>query len=186
MKKTAILLLSATIFFSGLRAQTNKALRYTVKPDSSSAVYFKAFPDCVCNLYPAEKSTAGAQHLRLYGDRQGYVRFFVRPKSDKENLTRFTARCRGGKSLVSYDIQLRTATLPTKEMPFPFIPKKILPQGRLLPALREEEARKLSDREILRRGYPPRPNTAREKLSYTAWLNAFSAPHTHLRSAQAG
>ena len=131
-------------------------------------------PNAVCHLISDEEPK---RHLKLFADEDGDVRFFATPEKESDTPVHLAAQCKSGSQTATYGIHPRASSTPTAEMPAAGPPKK-QPRGRLLPALSEEEGSRLTDQELLKRGYPPRPDPKTEPQAFARWLNAFSKPVT--------
>ena len=85
--------------------------------------------------------------------------FHVRPSVEAEVIAKFVIECEADAKISHYPLELRGSRKDTPEMPFPDKerpPRKERQSVR--PALSREEGLRLSDKELLDRGYPPRPD----------------------------
>ena len=81
---------------------------------------------------------------------------------------------------VQYPLELRSSLKSTNEMPFPVndIPEPSQNDAYTRPAISEEEMLNLSDKEVLERGYPPRPNPDTAPQAFDMWKRIVSIPMT--------
>src|SRR4029077_3262390 len=79
-----------------------------------------------------------------------------------------------------HPIHLRTGSSPTEDMPAPDASMPTPRGAQVLAALTEETARQLSDSEVIRLGYPPRPDATQAPALYSAWLDVVCRPMTLL------
>jgi hypothetical protein len=93
--------------------------------------------------------------------------------------------CTAGNEVTRYPLHLRASSSATADMP---APQTVMPTpkgSQVLPALREEQARQLSDNDLARLGYPARPDAvASSPDRYAKWLDMVSQPITILPSHQ--
>jgi hypothetical protein len=172
---------------------------FTIPSKVQTPIVLQTQPDAVCDLH-AEGVSDAAQSLRLYADGEGYVRVHVSSKYESQTDERVQLDCTSGGKVTTYPLHLRAGAAPTEDMPAPqtSVPE---PKGaRVVPALKDEDARQLSDQDLLSRGYPRRPDAVTSPEHYKTWLDMVSRPLTlvpphsvsrsdvshRLRNAQAG
>jgi hypothetical protein len=122
----------------------------------------------------------------MNADSNGVVRFVVRARNrgrQSEALTHLLVRCQAEGATSDYPIDLRFHSAPTSDAPAP-IPEPPRPGGVTLPALTAKESVRLSNEELRRRGYPPRPDRNGPAQRLATWRNPFSTP-TRLAAPEA-
>jgi hypothetical protein len=165
-------------------ADTAPPVRYTVAPGVNSRIVMKTLPGAVCTLR-REGDTDPARGFRLSpADQDGVIRFHVRPAAESKVVGKFFVECKAGGKVKRYPLELRASPKPTAEMPAP--PRegrKRLPKGAFARrALSEGEMRSLSDVELLKGGYPMRPNPKEAPKAFAAWRRAVSSPATVVKA----
>jgi hypothetical protein len=118
--------------------------------------------------------------LKLYADQDGIIRFHVRPDSEAEASTRLVVKSELDNKSVQYPLELRASYKSTNEMPFPVneTPEPSHNDAYTRPAISEEETLNLSDKEVLERGCPPRPNPNTAPQAFDIWKKIVSIPMT--------
>ena len=162
--------------------ETVDPIKYTILPRQETLIMVKTIPDAVCYLY-RENDSASDHILKLYADQNGFVSFHIRPESESEFIAKVILHCNTEKKALRIPIDLRSSFESTKEMPFPNndeLKKQNQSQNNatLLPALTDSEAENLTDKELLERGYAPRPNPKESLEAFKAWMKIFSKPLT--------
>jgi hypothetical protein len=141
---------------------------------TTSAIVVKTLPTAACIVRPAEGGTPTAM-ARFFADQQGSARFFVQPGASEE-ITRLLVQCEAAGTTTSQTIALRASTTPTADFPPPPpVPPLI---GKTRPGLSRETAMRLSDQELVRRGYPLPPDAQLSPDGYERWLRAVTTPVT--------
>ena len=150
--------------------------RFTVAPNVSSLVVIKVLPKGTCVLH-AEGSTDPQQSLRLFADDDGFVRFYVKPQQESDQLSQFQIDCEAEGTSRQFPLQLRSSSSPTPDMPSPSS-QPLLPAAgaQIRPALSLDDANNLPTEELLRRGYPPRPDSNQAPQTFATWSKAVTKP----------
>src|SRR5437016_3927499 len=163
---TSLVVLITTFFVSvrvgsaqnGLSIQTAKPTRVTVAPGVSSPIAMKTLPEATCLLH-TEGAGDTERPLKLFADDEGLVRFDVNPEEESDQIVRFQIDCFADGKTTRFPLELRPRFSPTPDMPAPAADVATLrPGARIRPALTEDEALHLSADELVRRGYPRRPD----------------------------
>jgi hypothetical protein len=150
---------------------------FTIEPKVQTPIVLMTQPDAACDLH-ADGVSEVPHTMRLYANADGYVRVHVSPKEEFPDDVRFQLDCVSAGQTTTYPLHLRVASYPTADMPAPqaSIPA---PRGsRVLPALTDQAAQQLSDRDLIGLGYPPRPEATVSPDKYTKWLGLVSQPLT--------
>jgi hypothetical protein len=159
--------------------ETDSPVRYTVPPGVESLITLKTLPNSTCYLRLEDDSTAD-YILKLYADQDGIIRFHVRPDIEAEVIAKLVVKSELDNKLMKYPLELRSSFKSTNEMPFPVDETPIPSQSdaHTRPAISEEEMLNLSDKEVLERGYPPRPNPYAAPEAFDTWKRIVSIPMT--------
>jgi hypothetical protein len=154
-------------------------LRYTVMPGISTPIFVKTLPGATCRLREADKPEASPS-LKLFADDEGIICFHVRPSIETEQVARFVIDSEVTGGSIRRPLELRANRKETSEMPFPARERPPRQGGvSVRPALMVEEALRLSNNELLQRGYPPRPD-AKSGEPFRTWLRIVSVPATRV------
>jgi hypothetical protein len=156
-----------------------ETLRYTVEPNIGSKIVMKTLPGGICTLH-IEDEDDPIRSLKFFADQDGMTRFHVRPAIESDVIAKMVIDCEVEANITRFPLELRSSPKPTPEMPAPPLERAVRrPNGAsVLPALSEDDAFQLSDEELLRRGYPPRPDPQKVPDAFGKWQRAFSLPLT--------
>jgi len=159
-------------------------LRYTVAPSVPTEITMTTLPNASCALH-RENDADPANQLKLYADPQGVIRFHTLPSAESEIPAAVVIDCNANGQVESYPLQLRSHSKPTSDMPSPPAGlRKALPGGaHVRPALVGDEALRLSEEELVSRGYPLRPDPDQAPDAFDAWRRAVSVPATFVEPA---
>jgi hypothetical protein len=119
--------------------------------------------------------------MKLYANSEGYLLVHVNARQDAQEEVedvRVKLDC-AADQVVTYPLHLRVGASPTAEMPAPERTVPMPKNARILPALTDADARQLSDSDLIKLGYPPRPPAASPN-NYAQWLQLVSRPITLL------
>jgi hypothetical protein len=148
-------------------------LEHSVLPGVERMVPVQTVPRAVCFLYYSE---AKGQRLQLDADDQGIVRFHTKASKESKPIKMYLECTGEDGTKTKYDIVLRGDTNPS----VPIRPQAAsLGTGKLHPALKGEPMA-LSNEELLRRGYPPRPDPLKAPARYARWHRIVSQPFTQV------
>jgi hypothetical protein len=137
-------------------------------PDQSYAVAIPMKPWTECTIYPEGASGDPVHTNTIKADASGEVRFY--PPQDWG--TRLSLDCTlNGSSQGSHLVDLSDASTFKRESESDLIPHV----ERVLPALAGDPMAP-SLKELLKQGYPPRPDPQRSRARYQHWLQAVSTP----------
>lgn len=152
---------------------------YTIAPLKTSSIIIRSAPDAICDLTAAGESKPGARALRFYADDQGVARVFAKPSdpsTQSEAQLHVVVSCTAKGITTIHPLGLRSSSIPTASMPFPSVEAHKALRGQTVAALAEAEASAMSDKELKRRLYPPRPSRDSAPQAYRAWLRVVSTP----------
>lgn len=157
-------------------------VRYTVPPHMSSQIVMKTLPGAACTLH-REDETDPARSFKLYADQDGIICFHVRPSAESGEVARIVIDSEANGEVMHHLLELRPTLKPTQDMPAPDLrrPKPRRTRASMRPALSEKEILNLSDEELAKRRYPPRPGTDQASQAYNNWRRAVSTPATYLK-----
>jgi hypothetical protein len=162
--------------------QTGAPIRYTIPPFIYSQIVLKTLPGGICKLYREDEKDS-EQHLKLFADQSGNINFHVRPSSASEEVARIIIESEANNKVISHVIELRPSLKPTPEMPFPTaeLTKPRKTRTSIRPALSEKQMLNLSDEELAKRRYPPRPSSDQTSKAFNNWRRAVSTPAVYLK-----
>jgi len=138
---------------------------YSVPQGKTTLVPVATLPNALCVLQAGENSDGP----RLATDAAGHGRFFITPQQGATGT--IVMRCEAGGRTDTQRFVLG-AGVPGTAPPPP--PPPVVRATR--PALSTVEAQEISDEELLRRGYPFRPDERISPEAYAAWLRAVTRP----------
>jgi hypothetical protein len=170
---------------NAVKSQHDAVACYTVAPGRPSQITLKTVPDAVCILR-LEDETNPDRQMKIYADDDGLIRFYVQPSTESEAVARFVIECEADGKATRYPLELRPHFKPTTEMPRPPVePYKPPREGaRVRPALLADDLLRLSNRELVERGYPIRPNPEQAPGAFNTWRRAVSTPTTVIEPRQ--
>jgi peptidase A4-like protein len=154
-------------------------LRYTIRPEYDTEILVHTASGAVCTLQIEGRKTKDNE-LVVFADTEGWVSIHVRPTGNPDDINSLILEYTAGGNTVKKVIELRTHTNATDEFPFPphDIGESVIKGSLILPALTDGEIVKLTNEELLARGYPMRPNPKEVTDAYEIWKEIVSAPIT--------
>jgi hypothetical protein len=152
---------------------------FTIPSKVQTPIVLQTQPDAACDLH-AEGVIDTAHTMRFYADGEGYVQLHASSKYDSPTDVRMQLDCQAGGKVTTYPLHLRTGVAPTENMPAPQTSIPTLKGARVLPALTDEDAKKLSAKDLISQGYPRRPDAVTSPKNYETWLDLVSRPITML------
>lgn len=168
----------------GLLAQTaeptrsgEKAVRATTSPGVETLTPLETFPNAVCSLATPDTSGEPVTH-KYYADEAGVVRLYVTAPGETLQHLNVTFLCSAGDQSESIAVELRANSTPTIDMPAPradFADRALQQLGTPRPALAGDPALIPQD-ELIRMGYPPRPDPVTEPVAFETWLRLAAQP----------
>jgi hypothetical protein len=157
--------------------ESAEPLRYTVPPCVHTPVLISAPPGATCTLRRRDDDSSGPS-LKAFAGPDGFTRFHLRPSWASNEIAKLAVEIAHGGKVSRRELHVRSSHEPTSDMPLP--PREaILSQlrsGRIRPPLSLDEALRLSDEELLNRGYSPRPNPEQVPEAFMVWLRSASIP----------
>jgi len=153
---------------------TGKPVRATIPPNKQTLVPFETLPNAECATSGPDENGELRTH-KLYADDSGVVRLYMTAPDAIEQRLQITFECTAGAQSESVGVELRAAHEPTATMPAPRteLAKRKLGKTRApLPA----DPAAIPQEELLRMGYPPRPDPVSEPDGYAEWLRQTSEP----------
>ena len=103
----------------------------------------------------------------------GLTRFYVYPPKGSK-IIKYVLDCDVDDKVTQYILELHINSEPTAEIPSP--PQEPKWEGKVRPALSEEEMLNLSDSELSKRGYLRRPNVDKSSNAFKIWRRSVSLP----------
>ena len=173
-KKEDSVLAAASDSIKNKEIKEMQAVRYTVMPGITSTIFMKVQPDLAFTLHQ-ENEQAEKKGLRLYSDSNGNIHFNIHPPHHSDEISKLVLDSIHNATLFRYPVHLRFHHQPTEEMPAPPEKGPAKPDERMT-RLSEKEISELSNAELLKRGYPARPDQTNSPQLYRAWLEIVSLP----------
>jgi hypothetical protein len=151
-------------------------LSLKVPPHALSAISFSAAPNTQCSVAPAGSSGTG-QGFKVYADDGGTATFYMTP-SKESSAVQLVATCSSG-SQQTIEIQPVAGAKPLVAHTASDAATNQRLGHTLRPALTGDPMA-LSNQELVKRGYPLRPDPQRAPGAYASWLKAVSKPSTFI------
>jgi hypothetical protein len=149
----------------------------TLFPEEETLLTIQTTPKAVCILGHA---TEKGLHLQFDADDRGVVRIHVAARTGAQPIA-VRLDCKGEDGhATSYPIELRTGTFGTLPNALPKEQERLgvpASKEKLRPPLQGNEL-ELSRKDLLSRGYPPRPDPTTAPSLYARWLRIVSRPLT--------
>ena len=159
-------------------------VRFTVAPNTSSRIAMKTLPKATCVVH-ATSDSAAEHSFKALADDDGMIHFHVAPSAESEQVAHFAVDCTAAHQSVTFDLELRPNSVPTDDMPAP-VAEVRAPQATdvIRPALANADAVSLSGGELLKRGYPVRPDAGQAPAAFATWLKAVTKPSRFVNPRQ--
>jgi len=159
-------------------------VRFSVAPGSSSAVSMATLPKATCLLH-AEGDASSEHAFKVFADDEGKIRFHVNPSAESEQAARFAVDCTAEGKSSTFSLELRPSAVPTADMPAPTTEVRTAQPGDVVrPALTKADAVSLSSDELMKRGYPVRPDAKQAPEAFATWMKAVTKPSRLVDSRQ--
>jgi len=138
---------------------------HVVRPGVETQISIQTSPRAVCSLHPERQSDALHRH-RLDADELGIVRVFARPRADMRQAMKLTFDCtREDGSRATYTSAVRAdSRAPLTDTRS----TRLAVAGTARPPL-GAGATTLSDKELVARGFPRRPDKLKAPGAYAKW-----------------
>ena len=155
-----------------------KRFEHIILPEVETLLSIQTAPNAVCHLRHDEVKD---HHLQLDADDRGVVRFHAKaPKGSQTIELHLDCTGEDGKK-TTYTIALRGDTCPGAQTS--------ANEAEALSAGKERaplhgDLLALSSRELVKRGYPPRPDPAMSPARYARWARRVSQPFTLVKPRQ--
>ena len=159
-------------------------VRFTVAPNTSSHIAMKTLPKATCMVHATSDSDA-EHEIKAFADDDGMIHFHVTPLAESEQVAHLSVDCTAAHQSVTFDLELRPNSVPTDDMPAP-VAEMRAPQATdvIRPALAKADAIGLTGDELLKRGYPVRPDSGQAPTAYATWLRAVTKPSRRVNPRQ--
>jgi len=157
-------------------SNSSEPVRLTVAPNTPSRIAMKTLPKATCTLH-AEGDSDAAHSFKVFADDEGMIRFQVSPSAESEQTARFAVDCAADGQSGTFALELRANAVPSYDMPAPATEVRTPKASDVIrPALTKAEALRLSTEELLKRGYPVRPDGKQAPDALATWLKAVTKP----------
>src|SRR3984957_2825783 len=152
-------------------------IRHTLIPGISTHLVLQVMPDAICKLH-SENERDPKNHLKLFSDPDGFVHFHARPSAEHSDPVKIVIECEVNGDIRTYPFEFRSNLRPTQNMPLPpDIATHPKPKAdSIRPALSDDEIHNLSNVDLLKRGYPHRPDPKKALGAFHVWKRAVSTP----------
>jgi len=149
---------------------------FKVPPGASSVVSFTTAPDAQCLIREGNAKASG-EALPVFADDGGTVVFYVETENRAGGRAKLTASC-SSQPEQTIEIEAVPGTKPASY-------SQIAPglhgtRGKHIRPALAGDPMSLSRQELVRRGYPMRPDPDESPDAYAAWLRAVSKPATEI------
>jgi hypothetical protein len=151
-------------------------LSFKVPPHASSAISFSIAPNAQCSVAPATDSSS-AKAFTVYANDEGTVTFYATP-SQESSAVQLVATCSSG-NRQTIEIQPVAGAKPLVPRDSSNAETDLRFGHTVRPALTGDPMA-LSSQELVKRGYPSRPDPKRAPGAYASWLRAVSKPATFI------
>jgi hypothetical protein len=139
---------------------------HTLLPEAETQVTLLTSPHAVCHLVHDQDKD---HRLQLDADENGIVRFHARPSKNAKPIE-FALECKDQQGTIARHIVALQPGMPSAPQPFS-------PSGTLRQPLTGDPLA-LSNKELIARGYPPRPDSVKHPGRYARWYKRVSKPFT--------
>jgi hypothetical protein len=147
---------------------------HTILPETETLISIQTTPGAVCSLsHPQIKG----QSLQLDADDDGIVRFHAKAAAGAKPIELHLESKGGGGSKIRHTIELRSGPRAPGAETIKAAATPARKKGKVRPALQGDPLA-LPNRELVKKGYPPRPNPVKNPARYARWLRIVSEPFT--------
>jgi hypothetical protein len=163
-------------FAQNAESSPSEPLRLSVAPHTSSQIAMKTLPKATCVLH-AQGDSDASHSFKVFADDEGMIRFHVNPSEESDQVAVFAVDCTAAGQSSTFGLELRSNAIPRLDMPAPAAEMRASQASDVIrPALTKAEALHLSGDEIVKRGYPVRPNAKEAPAAFATWLKAVTKP----------
>ena len=152
-------------------------IRHTLIPGIATHLALKVIPNAICRLR-RENESDPKKHLKLFSDPEGFIHFHAKPSAEHSHTAKIMIECEKEGNTEIYPYEFRSSFRPTNDVPLPpdlqNHPKTT--EHTVRPPLSEEEIYNLSNVDLLKRGYPHRPDPKKSLGAFHVWKRSVSAP----------
>lgn len=149
---------------------------FTLQPGKEQLIVIETSPRATCVMTSTGETPT--EPLRpIQADSHGLIQFHMRADSAfDESIVELTVTD-GGRDL-RLPLRLRADESATKDMPFAPWDHPQYVELRTRDPLTEKQAQSIPQRELLERGFPPRPASSEDARPYARWLKVVTSPST--------
>lgn len=148
----------------------SEPLRLTVAPHTPSRIAMQTLPKAVCVLH-LDGDSDTSHRFKVFSDDQGIIRFNVNPSDESDEVASLVVDCTSDGQSRTFGLELRPNHSPSLDMPAPAAEIRAPRASDVIrPALTKAEALQLSDDELVKHEYAPRPNPEQAPKAFGAWL----------------
>jgi len=157
---------------------SNSSIHRTMRPAVDTLLSVQTTPKALCTLYPNQLNDT-RHRLRLDADDQGVVRVHAQISTLSAQPAQLSLDCtqEDGRS-VTYPLEVQATQQASAQEAADQALSFAAPIGTLRPALPQDQQTQLTltDRQLMDRGYPPRPDPEKYPSRYASWLKQVSRP----------
>ncbi|MFF9408186.1 G1 family glutamic endopeptidase [Streptomyces anandii] len=153
----------------------HRVYRYTVTPGLNSGITIRTLPNAICSVCASDN---GAPALLAHSDSDGFLVLDVASTAESAGIARLVIEALTDGSSIEHLLELHLDKRPTDKAPSPLAGPRTVPKPgeRIRPGLTLEESLRLGDEELLKRGYPPRPDPELNPSAFDSWYRLASTP----------
>lgn len=151
-------------------------LSFKVPPHALSAISFSTAPNAQCSVAPATGSSS-AKAFTVFANDEGTATFYATP-SKESSAVQLVATCSSG-NRQTIEIQPVAGAKPLVPRASSNAETDLRFGHTVRPALTGDPMA-LSSQELVKRGYPSRPDLQKAPGAYASWLKAVSKPATFI------
>jgi hypothetical protein len=152
-------------------------MSFQVPPHALSAISFSTTPNAKCSVAPARGSDS-EQGLTVFANDEGTATFYVTPSQESSSAAQLVATCSSGNHQ-KIEIQRVAGAKPLVARPASDTATQLRLGHTVRPALMGDPMA-LPSEELMKRGYPMRPDPQKAPGAYSTWLKAVSKPSTFI------
>jgi Peptidase A4 family len=149
--------------------------RFTVPPRLTSHVRVRSLPSAACTVR-REGADVSSPSLLVYSDPEGFLDLYVRPTNEHDESGRLTIDAEADGDSAQHVLELRAGRQPTAEMPSPPLLSAWRGESaQVRPALGFDEVLRITNEELLERGFPLRPDVDEAPQEFDGWLRVVTS-----------
>ena len=153
-------------------------LSFKVPPHALSAISFSTAPNAQCSVAPATDSSS-AKAFTVFANDEGTATFYATPSQESSSAVQLVATCSSG-NRQTIEIQPVAGAKPLVAHAASNDAEMNLRFGHTVRPALTGDPMALPSQELVKRGYPSRPDQQQAPGAYANWLRAVSKPATFI------